>query len=64
MFTATPRNVAQVKLQAFNSAAGAAQMPSAFRPEWSDNGTEWITALTVTGQTAWTASQIRTFNVP
>ena len=32
-----------------------------FTLQYSDNGSTWTTAITVTGQTAWTANESRTF---
>ena len=60
----TPQAIKQVMLQAFNTVPGAQQMPSGFVLEWSDNDTVWNGVLTVTGATAWGASEVRTFNVP
>lgn len=37
--------------------------PNAFVLEWSDDGTAWTAAQTYTGQTAWTGSQVRSFDV-
>lgn len=35
--------------------------PMDFTLQYSDNGSTWTTAITVTGQTAWTANESRTF---
>jgi len=40
------------------------ESPSGFRLEYSDDGTNWTVALTVTGQTGWAANEERTFAVP
>jgi hypothetical protein len=37
--------------------------PSDFDVQWSDDNSSWTTAATFTGETGWTASQLRTFNV-
>lgn len=37
--------------------------PSAFGIQWSDDNLAWTTAASFSGQTGWTASQLRTFNV-
>jgi hypothetical protein len=38
--------------------------PTAFRLQYSDNGTTWTTALTVTGSTSWQTGERRTYAVP
>lgn len=40
------------------------EAPKAFAIEYSDDGIAWTTALSVTGQTGWTANQTRTFDLP
>ena len=62
-FTA-PRTVRQLKLQSFNSAAGAGQMPKAFRLEASNDNVSWITKLTVASATAWGVNEIRVWDIP
>lgn len=37
--------------------------PKDFQLQWSDDNSTWTTAATVTGQTGWTANQLRSFNV-
>ena len=38
--------------------------PKDWAVQWSDDGSAWTTKWTVTGQTAWSASQARTFTAP
>lgn len=39
--------------------------PKDFTLQWSDNGSDWTTALTVAGQAGWTgASDVRVFSLP
>lgn len=56
-------NIRQILIKgSFNVPAAS---PKDFLLEWSDDGSVWTTALTVTGETGWTgASDARTFNVP
>jgi hypothetical protein len=37
--------------------------PKDFKLQWSDNNSTWTDALTVTGETGWTANEQRTFTV-
>ncbi|UTC28368.1 putative tail protein [Brevundimonas phage vB_BpoS-Gurke] len=38
--------------------------PRAFKVQWSDDGSTWTTAWTVTGQTGWAPNQTRQFHAP
>lgn len=63
------RQAREVKvLQLRNSPQGSSTTNSAsprdFQLQWSDNGTSWTNALTVTGQTGWSGGDVRTFAVP
>lgn len=61
---ATPVAVASVRITAENgNFAGVAASPKDFTVEYSDNGTSWVVAATVTGQTGWAAREVRTFNL-
>lgn len=46
------------------SSSPSGESPSGFRLEYSDDGTNWTVALTVTGQTGWAGNEERTFAVP
>jgi hypothetical protein len=58
--------VAVEVLEVSMTCSGGGNAPSAFTVDWSDNGSSWTTALTVTGATAgtWTGGVIRRFAVP
>jgi hypothetical protein len=56
-------DVAQVAITAPYTAGTEAAAPRDFSIRYSDNGTSWSTAASVTG-TTWTTSQTRTFDVP
>lgn len=58
--------VADVKQVAIRGSFNApTASPCDFSVQWSDDGTSWTTALTVTGQSGWTgASDIRAFDIP
>lgn len=59
----TPVSVNQFRLVALETAYLGA-MPKSFDIVYSDNGTTWTTAWSVTGQTGWAQAEIRTFNAP
>ena len=56
-------SVAQLSLQAPHITGEAPNSPRDFTLQWSDDGSAWTTVLTVTGQPAWAASEIRLFTV-
>lgn len=57
--------VQQVAVQATDAAYGGPnERPLDFAIEYSDDGSAWTVARTVTGQTGWTDSEIRLFSVP
>lgn len=59
---AAPVSVGVVELTAEpGNVAGVNASPKDFTIQWSDDGTSWTTAATITGQTGWTANQKRTF---
>lgn len=60
---ATPVVVRQLRLMALESAY-VAGMPGSFDIVYSDDGSTWTTAWSVTGQTGWTQAEIRTFTSP
>lgn len=57
---AAPRDVNELRLQAFNTGAGAGQMISTFRIEYYD-GAAWQTRYTQPTPQTWTASQTRVY---
>jgi hypothetical protein len=56
--------VKQIMMQAWSTSASAAQMPSSFDVQWSDDNLAWTTAVSITGQTAWAVNEQRLFAVP
>lgn len=62
---ASPVVVAEVTLRMPTVAYGGAnERPKDFTIEWSDDNSSWTVARTVTGQTGWSASEVRTYSVP
>lgn len=59
---AVARQVVQVAIQARSSGATTAT-PKDFKVQASANGTDWVDLLTVTNQTGWATSEVRTFNL-
>lgn len=57
------RAVDQVALTGQNQSNQTAS-PRDFTVQWSDDGTNWTTVLTVTNQTGWTTSERRVFDIP
>lgn len=54
--------VSVVEITAENGGvAGVSASPRDFTIQFSDDGSTWTTAATITGQTGWTAGQKRTF---
>lgn len=60
----TPVLVVQVMMTALNNASFTNQTPKDFTVEFSDDGVTWTTLWSVTGQTAWGASEVRLFTQP
>ncbi|USN15481.1 putative tail protein [Brevundimonas phage vB_BpoS-Kikimora] len=62
---AAPVSLQEVALTASSVAGWAPNYsPEAFRVQYSDDGVAWYTAWSVTGQTAWAASQTRVYTRP
>lgn len=60
----TAQAVNELVLKALNTTGGAAQMPSTFLLEWSDDDITWTEVLSSDYQIAWGAAEARTFKVP
>lgn len=61
---AMPRTSYEVKtVRIYGSWNLPSASPRAFQVQWSDDDSAWTTALTVSGQTGWTANQMREFTV-
>lgn len=58
----SPRTVRELRLQAPSS--GFNSMPTSFDVQWSLNFLDWTTALSVVGDPAWSASEIRSYAIP
>ena len=59
-----PRTAYEVKtFRVYGSWNLASASPREFELQWSDDDIAWTTALSVTGQTGWTARQMREFIV-
>jgi hypothetical protein len=59
-----PRTAYEVKrFRIYGSWNVPTASPRAFQLQWSDNDSTWTTALSVTGQTGWTANEMREFIV-
>lgn len=58
----TPVPVGEVALLALKTDPNT-QMPRDFDIQYSDNGTTWVTAKSITGASAWGAGELRTFAV-
>jgi len=56
------RDLAEVRIT--GPASSLTTAPRDFTIEYSDNGSSWTVAHTVTGQTSWTANQTRAFAIP
>jgi hypothetical protein len=56
-----PVSLRKFALQASENAANS--NPRDFTLDWSDNGSAWTTQTTIINQTAWTASEIRNFDI-
>lgn len=59
----TAQAVSELVLKALNTTGGAAQMPSTFILEWSDNDVTWTEALSSDYQIAWGAGEARTYKL-
>jgi hypothetical protein len=53
--------VVQVAITADNSTGGGDYAPEDFTIQYSDNGSSWTTAATVTGESPWSDGETRTF---
>lgn len=58
------REVKSVLIRASTMTGDLNMSPRGFRLQWSDNGTTWTTALTVTNSDSWQTGERRTFAVP
>lgn len=58
----TPKAIREVKIKIANQ--DATHSPKAFDVQYSADGTNWITALSVTGQTGWALAETRTYAIP
>lgn len=58
------RAIASVMIKSSGVVGEVNSNPTAFKLQYSDNGTTWTTALTVTGATSWQTSERRTWAVP
>lgn len=61
---AAPRLVANITIVARTSSGGRDGMPKDFVVQSSDDGSNWTTEWSVTGQTAWGSNEMRTFTRP
>lgn len=61
---ASPVSIHEIALTAYVTGDGgtSAQSPKDFTIDYSDNGSSWTTASTVTGQVSWTSAQQRLFS--
>ena len=60
-----PVQVAEVAIRGVPASYGAMnESPRGFDIQWSDDGSDWITALSVSGLGTWAYSEVRTFSVP
>lgn len=59
---ATPVSIREVRIRIANQ--NALDSPKDFLIQCSSNGTDWTTAITVTGSTGWVLNSMRSFAVP
>lgn len=57
-----PYEVSKIRIYGSHNVPSAS--PRDFQLQWSDNGTDWTTVLSVTGQSGWAANEMREFFVP
>ena len=57
-------DVTDLTLISTDASFGANEAPIDFTLDYSDNGSTWTTALTVTGDTGWTQNETRIYNLP
>lgn len=56
------KEIIEFVLKARPDGSAATQSPKDFKLQWSDDDSAWTDAITVTNQTGWSASEVRTFS--
>lgn len=59
-----PSDVKKVRISSSPSNTPINGLIRNFRLQWSDNGSTWTTAATITGTTAWSLSEVREYSIP